>query len=610
MQRLRTTLLLLAAASSAFGLASPEVQDTERQVRDTAKAVGGASKKEATPRDTIQLVAGKATPAPGLILIDGGQTWIGSSTKEIEELLKKYPKFVRVLDAQTPQQRVNVQGFWIGTYELTNVEYKAFVDATGYKPPIYWAPDGAMNDAMRAFAKEEQDKFDVAAVDNRRYEKRKWADGAPPNPRSEWWDAHWREGGYAIPKDQERYPIVYVTHMDAEAYCEWAGLRLPTEFEFQRASRKDSKSAFPWGDEWEDGKYANTEELRRAKPLTVGSFTVGASPFGIHDLSGNVWEWTASPYDPYDGYKANEYTVEEFGRKEKRKAEHQWDANQRVVVGGSFQEPQLGARVATRRGADRSQFTDALGFRVASSERVGLDKAQWLLANGIRNAKGRPDGVRYTLDGVVALDRWNVGAPGITGYDYIVFVPVEEMTQTTDSELRRASTEAPVHLGILASNIAMVDPELTPDVYFVAFRAKGKPPRVTKDEAAAEGEDKGKKGKDDAAAAQEPAELIDPVLEGLDLDKDWLLFIRASDGTRAAAVEPKEPLKWDKGTGGGTFKVRQASERVGSGAAATIEQRTYLDLEAGLTGKLRGRAVQFPLPLRPDVKAFGAPWRQ
>jgi formylglycine-generating enzyme required for sulfatase activity len=629
----RPSLLAFIAASSGL-LGGAAASPTQSEVA-----------LPAAPRnDVLEIVAAKSQPVPGQVEIPAGKAWIGSSEKEVEALLSVTPGYTRILDAQTPQHQMEVPTFWIGRYEVTNTEYLAFVEATGHQPPIHWADEKVLTEAAAAFAKTEQEKFEAAKAEGRLYERRKWAADLSPNPKDNWWAANWREVGYRIHEGEERYPVVYVTYEDVQAYCSWAGLRLPTEFEFQRAARKDSKSIYPWGDTWEDGKYANTTELRRSKPHTVGSFEPGVSPFGLYDLSGNAWEWTSSPYVPYPNFKQGKYNVKVLGKPEELSVAPAWDPNQRVVVGGAYEVDKVAARVPTRRGTARSQFTSGIGFRVAASSRVGVDKASLLVENVIRNAPARVDGVTYSPENVVALDRWRVGAPGIIGYDYVLFMPVTEMAQNNNADLEQASRVQVAQLGVFSSNIDMLEPELPAGSYFIGYRAKGKVPRppasaADKDkEAGAEGgtekpqgdkpkADKGKtkkakgekadekdpEGKDkDKDQEQEPAKPeaapADPLLEGLDLDKDWLFFIRL-DGTRAAAVSP-EKMGWEKGNAGGTFKIRTGSERIGSGAAAINEPRTYLDLEANLIGKLRGQALPLKLSLRPSAAAFGLPWRQ
>lgn len=317
--------------------------DREQQ---RTSAIGEAPTIQDPPPRTVEATSAPAQAPPEWIPevehIPAGPALIGSTRAEVGALLAESnnTKFQRVLDAQTPAHSVSVPEFWLGKYEVTNRQYLAFVDETRRCPPISWANAEAAQRAAPAFSE-----------------------------RKLWWAEHWQEAGYAIPAGEAEHPVVYVTHADAEAFCAWVGMRLPTEFEFQRAARGDSNREFPWGDAWVDGQYANTAELRLAKATAVGAFEAGRSRFGLYDMAGNVWEWTSSPYVAFPGFDASAYSVLVNEQSAGRSAEPLWNPSQRVVVGGSFQEPRLAVRIATRRAADPTQATNALGFRVATSVR-------------------------------------------------------------------------------------------------------------------------------------------------------------------------------------------------------------------------------------------------
>jgi formylglycine-generating enzyme required for sulfatase activity len=97
---------------------------------------------------------------------------------------------------------------------------------------------------------------------------------------------------------------VYVTQAQASAYAAWKGMRLPTEAEYHRAAfgaPEGGERSFPWGEEQPDATRGNFD-MRRYDPVPVGSYPLGASAWGVNDLIGNGWEWTATPFAPLDGF--------------------------------------------------------------------------------------------------------------------------------------------------------------------------------------------------------------------------------------------------------------------------------------------------------------------
>jgi formylglycine-generating enzyme required for sulfatase activity len=218
---------------------------------------------------------------------------------------------------ERPAHTVYVGAFYIDRYPVTNEEYKRFVDATGHPIPCYEV---------------------------------EWAE-----PHDYNWDPERR----IPPKGKEKHPVVLVSWEDAQAYASWAGKRLPTEAEWERAARGTDGRRWPWGDEFIQGR-CNTKEDNANGTTPVGQYSPeGDSPEGVGDMVGNVWEWTTSlfrsyPYDANDGRESQEADG--------------W----RVLRGGSWHNDLDRARCTARLDGDFLFFNNA-GFRcVVSAQDVAL----------------------------------------------------------------------------------------------------------------------------------------------------------------------------------------------------------------------------------------------
>ena len=156
---------------------------------------------------------------------------------------------------------------------------------------------------------------------------------------------NWKKPG------REDHPINCVDWNQAKTYCEeWVGKRLPTEAEWEKAARGTDRRIYPWGDQW-DSSRAN---VGTGGTVSVGSYPSGASPYGVYDMAGNVWEWTSSLYKPYP-YKADDDREDPEAK------------GARVLRGGSWLFSAEGARASNRgRGAPDGRY-DYIGFRCAKT---------------------------------------------------------------------------------------------------------------------------------------------------------------------------------------------------------------------------------------------------
>ena len=127
-------------------------------------------------------------------------------------------------------------------------------------------------------------------------------------------------------------PVTNVSYYEADAYSKWAGKRLPTEAEWEKAASwnedLEKKTIYPWGDELPSDHNANLLESWNWAPCQIGSYPQGKSYYGCHQMLGDVWEWTSSEYVLYPGFRSkfSEYT-------------DKWAINQKVLRGGSFATP-------------------------------------------------------------------------------------------------------------------------------------------------------------------------------------------------------------------------------------------------------------------------------
>ncbi len=204
-------------------------------------------------------------------------------------------------DDESPAHEVDLPTFYIEIFEVTNAQFAAFTKDTGY------VTDAEQNGG-----------------------------------------SGWR--GFIEGKDN--HPAVKISWNDANAYCEWADRRLPTEAEWEKAARGPEGNLYPWGNDW-NAANANVKESGLRGTTQVGSFPAGVSPYGVFDMGGNVWEWTADWYQPYPG---NTVPDDFYGEKFK------------VDRGGGWFDEEAQVLAVNRSSSSPEAANDDIGFRCAADQ--------------------------------------------------------------------------------------------------------------------------------------------------------------------------------------------------------------------------------------------------
>jgi iron(II)-dependent oxidoreductase len=216
------------------------------------------------------------TPAghvvPGEVLVDGGPFVMGTDAEPW------------AYDNERPAHVVDLQPFWIDVAPVTNGQYLAFVESGGYEEPRWWSPAG--------WAWREESGIAHPA-------------GWSSEGAASWSQIRFgRRQGLALDE-----PVEHVCWHEADAFSRWAGKRLPTEPEWEKAASwgpDGHKRPYPWGDDDPTPAIANLGQ-RHLGPAPVGAFPAGVSPWGCHQMIGDVWEWTASDFLAYPGFASFPY---------------------------------------------------------------------------------------------------------------------------------------------------------------------------------------------------------------------------------------------------------------------------------------------------------------
>ncbi|MFL6409975.1 MAG: ergothioneine biosynthesis protein EgtB [Nitrososphaeraceae archaeon] len=235
-------------------------------------------------------------------------------------------------DNETPEHKVYLNAYKIDVAPVSNGRFMEFIEDNGYGKSRYWLADG----------------WDHVREEN-------WAAPLYWECDSGMWMKKDFRGLRKIDPDE---PVINISYYEADAYAKWAGKRLPTEAEWEKAAswneERQKKSLYPWGNDNPTPMHANLLESSLWGPSNIGSYPAGRSYYGCHQMIGDVWEWTGSEYTLYPGFKSkfSEYT-------------DKWAINQKVLRGGSFATPTNQIRNTYRNYFKPHERIPFAGFRCA-----------------------------------------------------------------------------------------------------------------------------------------------------------------------------------------------------------------------------------------------------
>jgi formylglycine-generating enzyme len=358
--------LLLCSLLFFFAACSEKKTMAVKKNQDTILCATNLPDRFSIATDTTDIISGEGSNS-GMVKIPQGDFMMGASDDEGRP-------------DEYPQHKVRVNAFWMDITEVTNAQFREFVEATGYITTAEIKPDWEelKKQLLPGTAKPDESLLHAASL--------VFSPSSKPvalNDASQWWtwmkDANWRhpqgKGSDIIGKDN--YPVVHISWDDAMAYCKWAGKRLPTEVEWEWAARGGLENKkYPWGNEdIESGKpKANTWQGNFPdhnnnwdgfyKNSPVKSFA--ANGYGLFDMAGNVWEWCSDWYRN-DAYKKLKNSFSE----NPKGPETSYDPMEptvpkKVVRGGSFMcnaSYCKGYRVTSRMKTSPDTGLEHTGFR-------------------------------------------------------------------------------------------------------------------------------------------------------------------------------------------------------------------------------------------------------
>ena len=301
----------------------------------------------------LAMAVSQDNPAPepdlsDMVLIPGGEFIMGSNKVEKTNISGEFGNTKPWYMDEHPEHKVNLPAYYLEEHEVTDGQYLKFIKETSVPAPEYWIKNGyiltVQEDKLATLDVERLRKLAAKIFkidkDTRRMSKEELIKDIVEK-------LHY----------MDKLPVTDVTWEQAARYCSWAGLRLPTEAEWEKAARGDKGLEFPWGNEWHS-EMSNTGAAQWDTHVApVESYQTDKSPYGIYDLAGNVSEWVT---DWYQAYPGGDYNSADFGEKFKVVRGAAWGGGEGHYALKLFQ-----------RGAYRANMApdgafDDVGFRCAA----------------------------------------------------------------------------------------------------------------------------------------------------------------------------------------------------------------------------------------------------
>ena len=323
LEKARFTGSRLATDGFAFGMIAQHESQHDETMLATHQLRKGVPVLTAPPPPPAPA---DAAALPAEVYVPGGPFTMGTTTDPW------------ALDNERPAHAVDVPSFYLDTTPVTNAAYAEFISAGGYDDPRWWNPEGWAHRQRAGLV-------------------------APLFWR---WEGEWVRESFGVTNPVvPDEPVLHVSWYEADAYARWAGRRLPTEAEWEKAARHDPSAGrsrrYPWGDADPTPEVANLGQ-RHLSPAPAGAYPAGTAPSGARQLIGDVWEWTSSDFLPYPGFEAwpyKEYSEVFFGPEYK------------VLRGGAFGVSPVVCRSTFRNWDYPIRRQIFSGFRTARSAEAG-----------------------------------------------------------------------------------------------------------------------------------------------------------------------------------------------------------------------------------------------